>query len=34
MRLVRIAALAALVLTIVIGGSAVLIAFNQARIVV
>ncbi len=34
MRLLRIAALAALVLTIVIGGSAVLIAFNQARIVV
>ena len=34
MRLVRIAALAALILVIVIGGSAALIAFNQSRIVV
>ncbi len=34
MRLVRIAALAALILAIVIGGSAALIAFNQSRIVV
>ncbi len=34
MRLVRIAALSALILTVVIGGSAALIAFNQSRIVV
>ena len=34
MRLVRIVALSALILAIVIGGSAALIAFNQARVVV
>jgi hypothetical protein len=34
MRLVRIAALSALILAIVVGGSAVLIAVNQSRIVV
>src|SRR5260221_6601318 len=34
MRLLRIAALSALILALLIGGSAVLIAFNQERIVV